>query len=414
MTQATSNSVRQEMSTKSRIRVLYAAEGCSVGLEGGGKTHVEEVIKALARRGFDVTLVIRGRKEDLKTKNLVLRSLPDWRFPWSFFSYILGLAALGLQALIERPTFVYQRDSGINAGVLTARLFHIPVVLEINGDIMEDDPSIRGIIAPLLRLTVKITYSSASVVTTPTQELLLTLWSLGANSRNTILVPNGVDPRIFRPMLKSKCREVLGLDNSYSYFCFVGTLLPWQGLDGAIRAFSKFLEENEDLKARLIVIGEGPTRRNLQKLANQFGLQGNVVFLGNVPHRNVPLYINASDICLAPFTSWRNKDIGLSPIKLLEYLACGKPVVASAVPGVTSLVRGLDAGILVEPDNVEDLKEAYVDALIRLPYWEKRIQILCNEIANNHSWDKMVGIVLKALGKTILELRPRLISEPNA
>jgi glycosyltransferase involved in cell wall biosynthesis len=77
------------------------------------------------------------------------------------------------------------------------------------------------------------------------------------------------------------------------------------------------------------------------------GISDNVIFCGRQPLKEMPVYINAADICLAPFFDERSPHTGLSPLKLFEYMACGKPVIASALGGLDILFKTYDIGEVV-------------------------------------------------------------------
>jgi glycosyltransferase involved in cell wall biosynthesis len=345
-----------------------------------------------------VSCVIRGRKppEDFNDRNLILIKLPDCLFPLSLFTYLISFLIIGIEAILKRPALIYQRDSGINVAVIVGKLLRIPTLLEINGDIMHDNTFSSRIIMRLLSFTVKITYSNTDVITSPSKDLVLTLRSYGVNEKRAFVIPNGVNTKVFYPMNKDFCRRRIGFSANCIYFCFVGTLLPWQGIEKALFAFSEFLKET-NFNAKLAIVGDGPLKEKLRRLTKDLRLEDDVLFLGYVPHKTVPIYINACDICIAPFTSWRNMLIGVSPLKFFEYLSCGKPVIASAVPGLTEIIKELDAGILVDPDNIGDLKNAYHEACKKLPYWEKRTHILYKKVCTHYSWDKRVDYILNII-----------------
>ncbi len=104
------------------------------------------------------------------------------------------------------------------------------------------------------------------------------------------------------------------------------------------------LVKSNKQEVRLVIVGEGQFRQRLERLASELQISNKLLFLGNIDHAKIPMIINACDICIAPFTSWRNGKIGVSPLKLYEYLSCGKPVVSTSILG-TEIIRDLDAGI---------------------------------------------------------------------
>ena len=102
-----------------------------------------------------------------------------------------------------------------------------------------------------------------------------------------------------------------------------------------------------------------------------------------VPYEEVPKYINACDVCVAPFL-FRNS--GLSPLKVFEYLACGKPVVTSMINGL-DFIKKYDLGILVEPENFDELAQALIKLLQNEKLRKKMAKNGRNVIATKYSWE---------------------------
>jgi len=369
----------------------------SLNSKVGDLVHVSEFVNILSRKGFKVTLLIRDGKtpQKLRSKNLILLRIPSWHFPLSIFSYLASFVAITVTTAFRKPSLIYVRDTGVNIGIFMAKSMGIPVLLEVNGDLMKEYSKIGRVLLCLIGQLMDITYSSVDGAIIPSPNLTLLLVRHGTRREKIFCIPNGVNPTLFRPLDKTACRIKLGLSNSF-YFCFVGHLAPWQGIDKALIGFSKFIAENSEINTRLLIVGNGPLRKKLEKLTHDLGLQDHILFLGSLPHELVPYLINACDVCIAPFTSWRNKEIGVSPLKLFEYLSCGKPVIASRIPG-TEIIKDLDAGILVEPDNIEELKDSYKKAIDKLDYWEKRACALHKQIAINHSWDSRVNDIVEII-----------------
>src|SRR5207249_178845 len=108
----------------------------------------------------------------------------------------------------------------------------------------------------------------------------------------------------------------------------------------------------------LLLVGDGPDRERLRDRAKRLGILGRVRFIGEVRHELVPLYIAAADACVAPFTSERNLKTGVSALKVVEYIACARPVVVTAVPGAKDLVETYNCGIVVPAEDTEALRLA--------------------------------------------------------
>ncbi len=127
-------------------------------------------------------------------------------------------------------------------------------------------------------------------------------------------------------------------------------------------------------------------KNELLNLSRELGIEDRFIFTGVVPYDRVPAYINASDVCAAPFILARNAKIGLSPLKLYEYMACGKPVVASAISGVADALEASKGGISVLPENPEALAGAILKLLenkeLRASMGSKGLSY----VTENYSW----------------------------
>jgi glycosyltransferase involved in cell wall biosynthesis len=96
-------------------------------------------------------------------------------------------------------------------------------------------------------------------------------------------------------------------------------------------------------------------------LADGLGVGDKFKFVGNVGYTSLGRYVNVADVCVAPYT----REIPNCPIKIYEYLACGKPVVCSDIPGVDNLKR-TDALVFVEPENPQALALALLRVLANM------------------------------------------------
>ena len=183
------------------------------------------------------------------------------------------------------------------------------------------------------------------------------LASLGATSKRIEVIPNGVDVEAFAAAPappRDGCEPVL---------LYLGTLADWQGIGTIVEALPRVLAHRS---VRLRVVGRGRSRqrKDLAKRVRKLGLEAHVSVEPGVPHHEVPAVIASADLCLAPLAyNERNVVQGCCPLKVLEYLACGRPVVASNLPVVRELVReGRDA-LLVAPDAPEALAAAVLRLL---------------------------------------------------
>ncbi len=173
--------------------------------------------------------------------------------------------------------------------------------------------------------------------------------SLGLDRKRITVIPNGVSPSDFSPSpLPSR-------EGRVPVLLYIGTLADWQGLDVVIKALPRILEQ-QAVRLHIIRRGRSRQRKLLAKQIRKLGVEENVIVQSAVPHHEVPTVIADSDICLAPLgLNDRNVTQGACPIKVLEYMASSRPLIASNMPIVRELVREDIDGLLFSPNDPDDL-----------------------------------------------------------
>jgi len=189
-------------------------------------------------------------------------------------------------------------------------------------------------------------------VSTPLKERAV---SIGVPSEKISVIKNGVDTNLFKPMARERCRQKLGLGLDKKIILFIGNLVPVKGINYLIDAFSGISGKHENIE--LVIVGEGYVKKRLLRQVNKLSLSDKVRFIPNKPHNEIPLLINACDVFCLPSLNEG------CPNVLLEALACGKPVVATNVGGISEIISSQDYGILVPPKNSTELSVALENAL---------------------------------------------------
>ena len=325
------------------MNLLFLALDIDLSMPRGDSIHVRELARFLAARGHRVDLVTA-------TKGGVdVPGVHHHERPGSGDVRIVRFCCAVARG--SPSEVIYERRLSPKIAFGVNRLLGLPYVVEING--IEEEAAMQGrarrsaIRGVKHRVRRRMFLKAHGVVTVSDLLGEAVHRRYGLPRERVFVVPNGVDTDRFRPMEPSAARRQLAWPAA-PWVVFVGNLVTWQGLDTLVRAAPEVIE---GCGARIAIVGDGQMRSTLETLAENLGIADRVVFVGSVPYEDVPTYIGAASACVAPFTRARNEAIGLSPLKVYEYLACGRPVVASGVPGISELLQRSGAGLLVPPDD---------------------------------------------------------------
>lgn len=336
------------------MNVLFLALDIDLGMQRGDAIHVREITRALAARGHRVCLVTAtpsGRVPPLGpgVSHATRPGARDW-------AIVRGCRN---HAKETQSDVIYERRLSPKISYALSRLLDLPFVVELNGVEGEAAMQGRSDTSPLRPWKARIRHqmlrrADAVVAVTP-QLANHTATHLGIDPARIATVPNGVDTDRFLPSDAASARKSLGWGDG-PWIGFVGNLVPWQGVEFAIRAMPQVLRLHGD--ARLAIVGDGISRRDLETEATTLGLGAAVQFLGSVPYEKVATHIAAFTVCVAPFIRRRNEALGLSPLKIYEYMATGRPVIASNLPGVREAIAQSGGGIVVPPEDSVALAES--------------------------------------------------------
>lgn len=270
--------------------------------------------------------------------------------------FLMYAALRKFLAMIRRTRFSfdlldahYLYPDGV-AAVLLGRSLRKPVVITARGTDVNLIADFR-----LPRRWMRWAAARAAGVVTVSEALRERLLELGVRGSPIEVLRNGVDLELFAPQDRVAARRELGIAEAGSVVASVGWLIPRKGHDLAIRALARLS------KTTLLIVGDGPEEAALRRLAEQIGVAGRVRFVGALPHERLPAAYNAADVLV--LASSREG----FPNVLLEALACGTPVVATAVWGTPEIVASPAAGRLVPERSAEALAAALHDLLADPP-----------------------------------------------
>jgi D-inositol-3-phosphate glycosyltransferase len=191
----------------------------------------------------------------------------------------------------------------------------------------------------------------ADRIVTVSEETKKYVLRLGADKTKTSVIYNGVDTDVFRPANKEENREKLGLPKNRRIILSVRRLVYKNGLDTLLESVPHAAQNHPDIL--FVVAGKGPSRKLIEDRIKELGIEANIRLAGFVPDNLLPAYYGAADCFVLPSASGE----GL-PLVLLEAMACGLPVIATAVGGTPEILRNMKNGVLVPPRNPEAMAEA--------------------------------------------------------
>ncbi|MBI3320806.1 MAG: glycosyltransferase family 4 protein [Candidatus Omnitrophica bacterium] len=180
---------------------------------------------------------------------------------------------------------------------------------------------------------------------------------LGVREQQVTVIPNGVDPERFRPMDQAACRARLGLSQGERIILFIGHLVPVKGIADLVEAFRACQAKASVHPCSLLLVGDGALREAIRRRITILGLRDRVRLIGPRPHEEIPLWLNAADVLCLPSLHEG------CPNVVIEALACGRPVVATAVGGVPELLSDSARGILVPPRDPAALADGLARSL---------------------------------------------------
>ncbi len=278
-------------------------------------------------------------------------------------SYALGSFLRGAyRAVAERPQVVYYRWMASPHAVILAKLLGACCVCEVNGEPVPAWSPSAGFGRTLRRWLARAALRHCDRVVVLTDGLGdLLVRQYGVPPERLIVLPSGTDTDCFAPRNPEQCRRELGLPVDGAYVGFVGTLYRYQGVSTLLEAMVTV--RGRCPQVRMLVVGDGEAAQELKEQARTLGLDDIVIWAGRVPYLRVPTYIGAMTLCAAPFRADRGET---SPVKIIDGLACGRPVVASAITSVQRVFAAGSGVRFVEPDNVGALAEA-IEELLHSP-----------------------------------------------
>jgi glycosyltransferase involved in cell wall biosynthesis len=358
------------------MRIAYLTADFGVPILGttGASAHVRGLVEALRSDEHEVIVLTANAGEDAPA-SFPVREVPFGGTLLELYDalqreaictgtrlakdvrnllYASRLELQGRQLLEEfGPDLLYERHCLFStAGRELAAYFGIPLVLELNAPLLVEQRKMRGLSLPrVAHAAERLVLTGADHVVAVSEALRTYATDLGVRPDRVSVVPNAVDPDMFRPFLgPSSIKQQLGWTDRF-VVGFVGSMKAWHGVDTVLQALRLVGDVNSPF--RLLLVGSGPMLPQLQEQSRRLGLTDAVHMTGAVPHHAVPDLVRAMDVTVVSYAA--DAADYFSPVKLFEYMAMARPVVAARIGQVCGVIDEGRTGWFYTPGIAREL-----------------------------------------------------------
>jgi glycosyltransferase involved in cell wall biosynthesis len=337
------------------MKILYHHR---VGSRDGQAVHIEEIVTALRDLGHEVLVVGPGTTEraefgsDAGLIATLKRLLPAALYELLELAYgCVAFLRLWQVYRRHRPDVLYERyNLYLLAGVWLKRLTGMPMLLEVNSPLVHERSRFGGLANRRLASWIeRVTWRSADCVLPVTNVLAGFVRNAGVAEERITVIQNGVGKEFLSDSAGGDAvRQRFGLDGAL-VLGFTGFVREWHGLE---RVIDLIAESDPLMKLHFLIVGDGPAIPELQRLAVSRGLDRRVIFAGLVPRHDIIAYVAAFDVALQPqVVSYA------SPLKLFEYMALGRAIVAPSTPNICEVLSDREA-MLFDPADPTAFRRA--------------------------------------------------------
>ena len=343
------------------MKILYHHRTAS---KDGQFVHIEELTEALKALGHEIIMVGPNAAAEQESFGAdggfvarLKRHMPGFLYELLEFGYNLVVYWKLDRAIKQhKPDCLYERyNLYLPAGVWIKRRHKLPMLLEVNAPLFAERSRYDGIALPsLAKWTEHYTWCGADKVLPVTQVLADYIKQAGVSAEKLVVIPNGINKERFAHVpSQEQAKQRLGLSGRL-VLGFTGFIRDWHGLDNVVDFLA---DAPDDVPRHLLIVGDGPARASIQRRADELGVADKLTITGIIGREQVADYIAAFDIALQPSVV----DYA-SPLKLFEYLALGRAIVAPDKPNIREILSHETNALLFAVDD----KNAFALAVKRL------------------------------------------------
>ena len=362
------------------MKFLYLRTQSAFNLKAGGSVgHTSGVINALAKK-YPIEIITNDFLPGVEVEtNLIAPKYIKW-LPTNLNELWYNFKITKRSINIDKDSVIYQRHAANSfAGAYLSKKNKIPFILEFNSSEawtlknwkkQYSFSTLSGLLMnafkyfielPIVQLVEKFNLKNADTIIVVSEELKRILMEMQVPASKIVVYPNGINPEKFHPSIDgSLIRKKYNIEHR-KVLGFIGSFGPWHGVvelaEAIVIFFKTYPEHLQDVS--FLLIGDGLLMPKVKEIIHNSPYEANVILTGTVPQDQAPTFLAACDILLSPHVP--NKDgtkfFG-SPTKLFEYMAMGKPIIASDLEQIGEILEDQKTAILVKPRDILSLSEA--------------------------------------------------------
>ncbi|MDD2665850.1 MAG: glycosyltransferase family 4 protein [Methanocellales archaeon] len=392
------------------MKICMFANGLPVHITGGMEIHVQELVEGLVKRDHKVTIITTKHPKGIKKEekgNLRIYYVGDISLKCTRRFYKESSELFDKLNKEEMFDIVHSQST---SGFGLAKFYHkkIFLIVTLHGTALNEvksalnTKSIKGFIVAsymyytyiLLSQVDKITLKRANKIIAVSNDLKEDIKKqYKISEEKLVAIPNGIDVNKFKTMEVTHLREKWNLTDE-KVIISVGAINKQKGFHLLLKVFPDILKKNKNIK--LFIVGTGLYLQDLKDMAMKLNILGKVVFTGRVSNEDLPKYYNLADVFVFP--TLRLESFGLVTA---EAMACEKPVIASCIGGIPTIIENNKDGILIKPGDLKELKERILEVLSNEELASRLGKNARKKIVEKFSSDKMVEDTIEVYEKVL-------------
>jgi glycosyltransferase involved in cell wall biosynthesis len=389
-----------------KVRIAYLRTDYEGDIPGGAMSHVSGFAKGIIDLGNEIFFISSSKIDGVEEKVApcyIIGAVSFFNQIWVEASQIFYNFRFVFNAYKilkgNKADFLYHRSSTFNcSGAILSVLLKKALILEFNSSsLWKTDKYVRHRFRLTRLIMERFNLACADRVVVVSEVSKNQLEKRGIDVRKLVVNPNGADPETFNPGVRKKdLRSIHNLNNKM-LVGFAGSLYQWHGLETLVGCVKKVTSRNSAV--HFIIFGDGYLRNKLEEMAEKDGIANFITFTGLVAKEEMPAHLNVCDMLVSPHRNMADGQTFFgSPVKIFEYMAMGKPIVASEVGQLGEILQDGVNALLVPPNDPEKLGEAILKLASNPDLRESLGKKARRDLLAKYTWTHNAKRVIESLG----------------